>query len=242
MAPLNFRLMDDGPGEAAWNMAVDEVLLGSALQRPTLRFYAWRPAAISIGCLQKLEKQAGVTVVRRLTGGGAILHQDELTFAVAAPLAVLGGARAGVRASFDAVNAAVAAGLGTLGLEVGWGDAAPDDASPSAFMCYDRASPTDLIVRARKLVGSAQRRAGQAVLQHGSVPLGLQSEKDSRFTLAAAVGRAVAYDEVARAIALGFRAKLGIDLEPGHLCPDEVAAARTLAREKYGADRWTARR
>src|SRR5688572_2928326 len=205
MRARKFRLIDTGPGAAAWNMAVDEVLLRAAGERPAVRFYAWAPAARSIGYFQEAGRTrsgsgtgTGTTIVRRLTGGGAILHEDELTFSVAAPLDLLGGEGAGVRASFEAVNRAVEAGLALVGVEIDGfssaesaeqatckrserrhvacsaGSALENDVLTLPFDCWKRRSDTDLRVSGRKLVGSAQRRDGRTALHHGSIPLGAQ--------------------------------------------------------------------
>jgi lipoate-protein ligase A len=237
------RLLDTGAGEPAHNMAVDEVLLAGAGRRPTLRFYAWDPEAVSLGFFQPFERLGGRPVVRRITGGGAILHRDELTFAVAAPVGFLGEG-GGVKASFHAVHRAIAAGLAHVGVKVeGQVEVEVEvQGGVEPFLCFERKSETDLTFRGRKLVGSAQRRSGRAVLQHGSIPLGSQASDCETLTVSAAAGRPVSYDEVAGAVARGFREALDVDLEPGGLEPGEVEAARRLAVERYGADAWTARR
>ncbi len=243
------RFLDSGPGEPAYNMAVDEVLLAGAAERPTLRLYAWDPPAVSLGCFQAFEPArvpAGAAVVRRITGGGAIRHRDELTFAIAAPIELLGGPGRGVKASFEAVNRAIARGLGALGVAVEveqeFEHEHEYERDEKAFLCYERRSVTDLVVRGKKLVGSAQRRAGRSILQHGSIPLGGQSTSRQDVTVSGAAGRAVGYDEAAGAIARGFEDALGLRLEPGALDRTESEAAARLAREKYGAGWWTARR
>jgi lipoate-protein ligase A len=250
------RLLSTGAGEAAYNMAVDEVLLAGAAGRPTLRLYAWEPAAVSLGYFQPLERRGERPLVRRLTGGGAIVHRDELTYSVAAPLDFFEAsglrlqASGGVKESFHAIHRAVARGLGCLGIRIDGGEPTsnlkPEGRSlkpaDEPFLCFERRSPTDLRVGGRKLVGSAQRREGRAVLQHGSLPLGSEVKDGARFTVSEAAGRRVTYDEVARALAEGFREALDVDLEPRGLGPDEQEAALRLARERYGAESWTARR
>lgn len=232
----------------AWNLAVDEALLAGAAGRAaardghgpaTLRFYAWDPPALSIGRFQTMVEAAAaaraaawpdVAVVRRATGGGAVLHRGELTYAFVAGVGDV-APRGGVRESFAAVHGAVAAGLGRLGLEVGPrsgaadGDGADDGAAARPALCFERASATDLVDGAgRKVVGSAQRRLGRAVLQHGSIPLAL-------------VG--AGFEAVAAALAEAFARTFGRTAEPGGLRPDEAALARRLEAEKYASAAWT---
>jgi len=253
---LAWRLLEDEPSEAAYNMAVDEALLSRAGERPTLRLYAWSAPSVSLGRFQAWDEAAawsarGLPLVRRATGGGAILHRDEITFAVAAPLSALGGAGAKVEAAFFAVNRALAAGLALLGVEVDAAGDARREAPPAEapFLCFERRSRTDITFRGKKLVGSAQRRAGSGsgacVLQHGSLPLGLEAEQADAprpVTLREAAGRAVSCEEAARAIAEGFRRALAPSLAPGALTDDERALVRSLEETRAGAGSWTARR
>lgn len=270
MARVTFRLLDTGPGSPAENMAVDEVLLAGAEARPTLRLYAWDPPGFSLGYFQALDDapETDLPVVRRLTGGGAILHEDELTYAVAAPLAFFG---AGVKGSYLRVLGGIRAALAEVGVACDEGDAGARGAAPlqsrgtggnlgtendvtendvadgvgarcsaplqagndgknASFLCSHRASSFDLRHRGEKLVGSAQRREGRRILQHGSIPLE---------PLARAAGRRVPYDELARAIAAGFGEALAVDLEPAPLERAEHAAARALAADRYAAPSWT---
>jgi lipoate-protein ligase A len=239
MARLTFRLLDSGPGTPAENMATDEVLLRGAYARPTLRCYAWDPPAISLGYFQRScdAPEADLPVVRRLTGGGAILHRDELTYSVAAPLLFFGP---GVKASYLRVVGAVRAGIEGLGVAC---DPAPEaDLAPPAqppFLCYERRSAFDVLYRGKKLVGSAQRREGRRILQHGSIPLGVEPNAAGATTLALAARRAVPYAAVVFALASAFREELDVDLEPAPLDRAEIEAVRSLADERYAAASWT---
>jgi lipoate-protein ligase A len=247
-----WRLLDDGAGEPIYNMAWDETLLAFAAERPTLRLYAWSRPAVSLGRFQAEAADAlpaalrSCERVRRATGGGAILHRDEITFALAAPLAHLGGEGAGVLASFLAVNRALARGLASLGVRLddgggrggapeGSGEAAVATGGAAPFLCFARASRTDLRVLGRKLVGSAQRRSGRAALQHGSIPLGLAGEVEGArrpATLAGAAGRPVGYEEAAAALVRGVEEELGARLVPGGRTEEERAHAARLERER----------
>src|SRR5438128_7609979 len=179
MSDAAWRLRLDPPLKGAWNMAVDEVLLdgvaaGSA--PPTLRFYAWSPACLSLGYFQPVSvvnlegcRGLGVDVVRRPTGGRAILHDRELTYSVALPASVLGH-DAGILPSYRRLSLALQAGLARLGIEV---SLAPESEAPSRAgqgpVCFDRPSAHEILLRGRKVVGSAQVRRAGALLQHGSI-------------------------------------------------------------------------
>jgi lipoyl(octanoyl) transferase len=172
-----WRLLVTWDGEPGWNMALDEALLAGPDPRPALRFYTWKPAALSLGYFQRFEELApragGAVLVRRFSGGGAIHHADELTFSIAAsgehPLF-----RGEVRRSYERIHGLLAdafAGLGVTAALRGTGEARSDRAGTG--MCFHESTPLDLVWDGRKGVGSAQRRSGGRVLHHGSIKLGV---------------------------------------------------------------------
>jgi lipoate-protein ligase A len=176
----------------AWNMAVDDALLASveAGAPPAIRFYRWTPACLSIGRNQAIRgridedllARRGWGLVRRPTGGLAVLHDEEITYAVAARTDAIGRPRA----AYLRISGALAAGLRSLGLDAVVAAAPsggpPDPASPEP-RCFTGTAPGEVCVAGRKLLGSAQRRAGRALLQHGSLLLrGTQTaSKPARF-------------------------------------------------------------
>jgi lipoate-protein ligase A len=171
-----WRLLVTWDGEPGWNMALDEAMLASADPRPTLRFYTWRPHALSLGYFQRwreLEPLAGECVlVRRFSGGGAIHHAEELTFAIAASEdhALFRGE---VRRSYALVHGLLARAFASLGVRAALrgGELLRSD-RPESGMCFHRSTPLDLAWDGRKGVGSAQRRRCGRVLHHGSIKLG----------------------------------------------------------------------
>src|SRR5881398_2718711 len=178
MSDAGWRLLLDPPAEGAWNMAVDEVLLegvAAGSSPPTLRFYAWTPACLSLGYFQPFSvvnvegcRGLGIDIVRRPTGGRAILHDRELTYSVALPAAVL-GQDGGVLPSYYRLSLALQDGLRRLGVPA---TLAPESAGSSAAhgpVCFDRPSAHEILLHGRKLVGSAQMRRGGGLLQHGSI-------------------------------------------------------------------------
>ena len=221
---LPWRLLLTGPGEAAWNMALDEVLLQGAASRPTLRLYRWSPPAFSLGRFQdSLPRGAPADApwVRRITGGGTIYHYEEITFSLACPSSK-GPLQGGRMDAYEAVNRSIQIALGAIGVEVSrWeGQAAGD----SGF-CFETRSRTDLLHRGRKLVGSAQRRKRGRLLLHGSLPLEPNPFAPSSISLREAASRGVSVAEAEEILMGGFEEGLGICLVPGVLTPAEVEAA-----------------
>ena len=177
MAARPWRLLVDGAASGPWNMGVDEALMASAATgRPALRFYGWLGPWLSLGYAQRLDparraacEAAGVGVVRRATGGGAVLHGADLTYAVTAPETLLPG---GLGATYAAVASGLVEGLRELGIAALRASPAAPRGTARAFDCFAEPAGDEICVEGRKLVGSAQRRAGGALLQHGSLRLG----------------------------------------------------------------------
>lgn len=246
-----WRLLDDGAADGRWNMAVDEALLASAVRGgpPTLRLYAWEGAWLSLGFAQALAPQrvaaceaAGVGLVRRATGGRAVLHGADLTYAVAAPA---GSLPEGLRASYARVADALVAALAALGVAASRAptaspSAAARRATEPAFDCFAEAGIEEICVAGHKLVGSAQRRGQGGVLQHGSLRLASDPDRARRAaglgggasaTSLAELGCSASPSGVRRALAAAFARALG-PLEPGTLSPRERDFARARSRER----------
>jgi lipoate-protein ligase A len=246
------RLLFDPPNSGAWNMAVDEVLLDRAgrEQTWTLRFYEWLEPTVSLGyfqdCASRFNHPASrdCPLVRRPTGGGAIVHDQELTYALFAP-AVDPLARDS-HGLYRAVHSALVRVLAALGVEtrmheveLGSG-AGPRRQEP--FLCFERRSAGDLLVGASKVGGSAQRRRSGAVLQHGSFLLRrspaapeLPGIEDlcPRFQ-GRPDWRSLASSEILAWL------KPAVSIEP--LSDAERRAAAVLVRDKYGNPAWNGRR
>lgn len=223
---------------------------------PTLRLYAWDPPAVSLGRHQadpdvraRDELEAlGVEWVRRPTGGRLVLHgpmAHELTYSVVAPIGEppLAG---GLTDAYRRIHEGLAAGLRRLGLAVELAPRAPG-AGPtlgpaSRLACFAATVPWEIQAGGRKLLGSAQRRSGAALLQHGSLPLaGDPSAIPERVwpgsfagrsvtTLSAVAGRSVGFAEAAAALRSGFEETLNVRLAPGVLTARERAAVRAASR------------
>src|SRR5262249_41317025 len=182
-----FRLLVTPPMDGAANMAVDEALFRSRLDKvgpPTIRFFAWAPPTISLGYGQPVDRKIdldeaarlGIGLVRRPTGGSAILHEGpelELTYSVVGAHGDFTGAD-DLLATYRWIGMALAAGLTSLGAAVEMVPVRPSDPRAMPAFCFARTGSYELEVGGRKLVGSAQRRQGTGFLQHGSVMLGAE--------------------------------------------------------------------
>jgi len=262
--PIAFRLLVTEPVDGASNMALDEALLLGRLSGaspPTLRLYAWAPPTISLGYGQPLDDRIdldaaarmGIGLVRRPTGGSAILHEGpdlELTYSVVAAAGDFPGAD-GLLATYRWIGAALEAGLRQLGADAGMVPVQPSSHTAMPAFCFARTGSYELEAGGRKLVGSAQRRQGTGFLQHGSVMLGAAPERLRRAfpgeadplqgmtTLEAALGRRPSFDEATAAVQRGFIEAHRVELRAGGLTLEEAGAMEVLAREKYGTEQWT---
>lgn len=271
---MKWRFIDTGPADAAANMAIDEAIMlahGAGEAPPTLRVYGWRPPAVSIGYFQRATdeidvaecRRLGIDVVRRLTGGRAVLHDAELTYSLVISAADPAVPQT-ITASYRYFSEGLLAALAKLGVaaqmsmpRAAYGQRVK--ASGGSAACFDAPSHYEIIHQGRKLVGSAQVRKNGVILQHGSILLSFnaglvaavlqQPSAELRQAMAGMLaakatsleeilGRAVTWREAADALAAAFGPALGLDLEQDELTAEEVAAAGSLATEKYGHDGW----
>jgi len=258
-----WRYLDTPPAPGAWNMAVDEALAATVAAggAPVLRVYRWSPPCLSLGRNQPARGRydldalaaRGIDVVRRPTGGRAVLHHRELTYTVAAPQALLGGPRR----AYHAINAALVAGLRHLGVPAAQQPAGGRAPVPSLAPCFAEPVEGEVVAAGRKLVGSAQRRLGDTILQHGSLPLhddqsavadlllrapgdppAPADPADAPATLADILGHEPEWGELTAALAAGFEACLGIRLRADGLTADERERAGDGAA-RYAGAAWT---
>jgi lipoate-protein ligase A len=238
----------------AFNMAVDQALFES-VQRgaaPVLRFYRWQPACLSLGRNQparawRSQLEAGAPdVVRRPTGGLAVLHDQELTYSVAVSVGVLGSPRA----TYQALNRALVQALTALGVPAHtFRQDNTREHFPRSGSCFATSALGEVGVAGRKLIGSAQRCERRALLQHGSILLdGDQSAASTWLGVAAGPAGTTSLrhelpylpEEPAllRAFRRGFECELGIAFAPASLTPVELARARELT-DFYCRPDWT---
>jgi len=251
---MRLRLLR-GEGGAVWNMALDEALLNGVnrgVSPPTLRLYVFSPSAVTIGRFQRvrevvdLERAAdlGVDVVRRITGGGAVYHDErgEVTYSIVSPISEFPGS---VVDSYRRICAGLVRALEIMGLSA------------------EFAPINDVVIGGKKVSGSAQVRRGGALLQHGTLMYatdldtlasllrppreklrakGLADVRARVTTVSIELGREVTRAEVEDAMIRGFSEALGAEVEEGDLLEGEEVEARRLALERYGREEWNMRR
>ena len=184
-----FRLIIDGHAGAARNMARDETLLRSVMDGsspPCLRFYAWKPPGLSVGYLQRIREEVdlgmcskhGIDYVRRLTGGKAVLHDDELTYSMVIPVNHRRMKGRGVVDSYRTISEALVMGLVLCGIPCSMAPKRSSDSKKSrTSVCFDTPSVYEVMAGGKKIIGSAQTRDRGIILQHGSVPIDWDTEK-----------------------------------------------------------------
>ena len=198
MQPDTWRLLIDQPADGAANMARDEAILASHADaaQPTLRLYSWNPACLSLGRFQRASvidraacMRAGVAIVRRPSGGRALLHDAELTYAIIARADHELFGDQSILATYRQISLALLAGLQRLGVAAELAGGKQDErrttkvasnsfsslvvrhSSRSSAACFDTPAAYELTVAGRKLAGSAQTRRAGSILQHGAIPL-----------------------------------------------------------------------
>lgn len=250
-----FRILQTGCNTAYFNMGLDEAILESVADSsaiPTLRLYCWKPAAISLGYFQGIADEVdiaacerqGIDIVRRITGGGAVFHDAEVTYSIVIPE----GhplAPATILDSYSAICSGIIAGLEGLGIEA------------------EFAPINDIVSGGKKVSGNAQTRKKGCLLQHGTVLLKVDVDKmfgilnvpkekalgkmisdvKARVTsLSDILRREISFEEASEAMRAGFVRALGLDPREETPAPEEVAKAKELAAEKFSTREWIYRR
>lgn len=229
-------------------MAVDEVLLQWAAETGGCcwRFYQWEEPTLSLGYFQTYDQRWQHTasskcpVVRRASGGGAILHDRELTYSCVWPQ----GHRlaAGRLQLYEAVHASLVELLAGYGVQAALCEPGANEPEPPPFLCFQRRSPGDLLVGPTKVAGSAQRRLGGAVLQHGSILLARSLAAPELDGLLEVAGLSLDAANLSQVWRERLGSRLGLVWQAGSLTNSEYARAAALADTKYGAETWTKNR
>ncbi len=254
-------------------MAVDQYFLESAPLETfggVLRFYGWSRPTLSFGYLQRVKRtvdrrycaEHGIDVVRRPTGGRAVLHHQEITYSVVTATSGFPGG-ASITESYRVISEGLCRGLNRAGIaaevsrpalpgrqEGGGAPEGPRSSSP----CFSSVSRYELTFRGRKLLGSSQRRMGDRFLQHGSLPVvphwdlllgatgqtGADPEGERMFT---SLGEAAGLGEegiggLVQELAGGMARQLGVELLAEPLSEEEDGCVARLERKRFGTDRW----
>lgn len=244
-----WRLLNHPPSDGAWNMSVDAALLAAAedgATGPVLRFYGWSRPCFSLGYAQRIDdsldtdfmERIGAPMIRRPTGGRAVLHGDELTYSIALPSS--SGHYGSLRKVYGLVSAALRRALADCGVAVD-----PESVGKGVKgspLCFSFKARHEITVGGRKVVGSAQRRLKSSAMQHGSISLSVDIERVlSCFRWRDDLARAAAAEsfcgindiggvrlggaELGASIVKAFKNMYGIDFEDGALTPMEEERA-----------------
>ncbi len=264
-----WRFLDTGASNAFWNMAVDEAIFTFARERkilPTLHFYQWEPAAISIGYAQNINeglnlkecRRLKIDLVRRYTGGGAIFHNDELTYSFISRIDA-GEDFDSILASYKQVCNGIIKGLSQLGIQAKFRGGKSTSSLKERIPCFMASSKHDLIVDGefssggrdgKKIVGNAQRRTKEAFLQQGSLPLSYdfdlinelfpQSDgfRDMATSISEISGKRISLKEIKRKILFGFADNFSVSFREDSLSSEELNLAKRLFKEKYSSPEW----
>ena len=267
-----WRLIMSSPSTGSWNMAIDSAILEAVMQNhvpPTLRLYSWYPPALSIGHAQPISevnidflKANDWDIVRRPTGGRAILHIDELTYSVCAPLNGT-HVRGGVIESYRQISQCLLRALELSGVEADAKPKADQDRSLSKDpVCFQYPSDYEITFKGKKIIGSAQARKTNGLLQHGAIPLfgdiariisaltfdneEVRNSAKTRLlsratTLQFARNKIISWKELALAIVSAFEEILNIQFIRSSLSNNELSRAKMLQEEKYLNRSWTFR-
>jgi lipoate-protein ligase A len=253
MRQSKWRLLETGHSTARFNMALDEAIMEARAERkvpPTLRLYGWKPWAVSIGYFQRLRedvnvercRELGIDIVRRMTGGGAVLHDAEITYSVAASEKDL--IPRSMRESYELICAGIIEGLRHAGIEA------------------RLSTQNDIVVGLDKISGNAQLRRKGTILQHGTILLDADQEttfsvlkssgeKSIRGRTCMAKGNMTSlkdlnidqdFQTMSRCLYEGFEKVLDTEFSRETPTEEELEKAETLSRTKYSSREWNERR
>lgn len=237
------RVLETGYNNAALNMAIDEALIENIGDAPILRIYGWRPAAVSIGYFQSIREEVdlekcskiGVDVVRRLTGGGAVLHETELTYSF-----ITKQYPQNIMESYRWICETIVISIKRLGFD-------------ASFVPLN-----DIVVKGKKVSGSAQTRRKGVLLQHGTLLLGVDVDKmfcvlkvpsekfkdkiikDVKERVTSLAG--TTFEEMASSLKTSFATKFDAKLLADTMSTEEINHAKWLAERKYNSREWNRRR
>lgn len=253
---MKFRLIDTGYGNPFINMAIDEALLKSKL--PVIRFYRWKPSAISIGYFQNMKEEIdiikceelGIGYVRRITGGKAVFHDNELTYSIIIDKDLMPKT---ILESYKMISEGLISGLICLGLNPQMKSENIEKLNSSN--CFNQPSSYELTINNKKFVGSAQKRVNNKILQHGSILIDVDikkmcslfmvnSDEFVRITkkkvtsINQELGKKIDCSSLIKNLRQGFSKTFKADIIDSSLTKEELKLAEYLAESKYSTHEW----
>jgi len=254
-------IIDPVPCAGSWNMAVDEHLFGSlgGGGETVVRFYRWARPTVSLGYSQSVDRAVdlefcgnnGIDVVRRMTGGKLVLHDREITYSVSSTDASVFSST--LSSSYRLISEALVRGLQRMGLPAALAGPAPEAYRRGVMPCFSYPARDEIEINGRKVVGSAQKRVGSRFLQHGSIPLDADPDREHRvasvcradpanvriISLSEALGHPVTFEWAVRRLVDALAESFGVRLSPKLLSGKDVEEVRRIERERYGNPEWT---
>lgn len=244
--PSALRLVSFAVADGANNMAADEVMLRTAAahDRASLRFYAWHPATASLGYFQKASDRvlepsvAALPWVRRATGGATLVHDHELTYALALPRGTIWQADG---AWMPRMHRIIAKALAKSGVPAALTLVEKPELR-GGLLCFEQHTPGDLICRGSKIVGSAQRKWRQCLLQHGGVLLAQSCHAPKLPGLLELAGVHLSAVKIADAIVAELQRETGWPIEKRDWTAEELCDIEQTAGQKFRAAAWNEKR
>lgn len=256
-----WRIILDGLNNAYYNMAKDETLLLSYKSNslPTLRVYSWSHPSLTLGYRQKAEEilelkkcqEENIPVVRRITGGGAILHYEELTYSMVCGINDL-DIPFNVKASYEVINSFLIRFYDYLGLKASFAIRNnPHIKSQKSHFCFSSHEPLDIVIGTKKIGGNAQRRTKHIIFQQGSIPLnikwnlinslfkkGYNGTHTQAISLNEATNKNNKFTHLRRKLIESFVETFKIPINTSDITPLESKIINTLIETKYSQDKW----
>ncbi|MFC2156755.1 biotin/lipoate A/B protein ligase family protein [Acidobacteriota bacterium] len=253
-------IIDEVPQKGSWNMAVDEFLLESISEslQTNLRFYLWERPTVSLGYSQVVDKvvdvsyckKNGIDIVRRMTGGKLVLHNQEVTYSVCS--SDTGTFTDSLADSYRLISKGLIRGLELMGLKPYLADSPPMEYVRGVLPCFSHPAYNEVEIDGKKIVGSAQKRFGSQFLQHGSIPIGDDKlmlsavshmkgdlENIRIISLSQALGREVSFTWIVEKLKKGLAEQFKVSFMRRVFRPEEIQSIRKIQIEKYERLDWT---
>lgn len=269
MVQETWKFINSGHHDAATNMALDECLLNWHSEGkipPTLRFYGWSKPSLTIGQFQKTKKTInfdGITkhnadFVRRLTGGSAVLHDDELTYSIVIKESHPQIPQS-VTEAYYILSKGVLEGYKELGIDVNYAIPERQMLKDRSAVCFEKTAYYEMIVDGKKISGNAQTRKDGVLLQHGSIPMNINEDmlfdmfkfssdalrnrqqrsfSKKAISIDSITNQSHTYEMLVDAFLKGFKTGLHIDTEPLVLTDADWQEVSQLANDKYRSNSW----